>query len=95
MKAGGTGLNLTSASNVYLLDPWWNPASEEQAIDRVHRLGQTKPVTVTRFYVQNSIEERILELQDRKRVLAEGALGMNNKELRQVRLDELRLLFRA
>jgi SNF2 family DNA or RNA helicase len=56
MKAGGTGLNLTTASNVYLLDPWWNPATEEQAIDRVHRIGQTRPVTVTRFCIFYYIE---------------------------------------
>lgn len=94
MKAGGLGLNLVSASHVFLLDPWWNPATEDQAIDRVHRLGQTKPVHVTRFVIAGSIEERILELQDRKKTIAQGALGMNNKELRQIRIDELRLLFR-
>jgi SNF2 family DNA or RNA helicase len=94
MKAGGLGLNLVAASHVFLLDPWWNPATEDQAIDRVHRLGQTKPVEVTRFIVNGSIEERILELQERKKMLAQGALGLNNKELRQIRIDELRLLFR-
>lgn len=94
MKAGGLGLNLVAASYVFLLDPWWNPATEDQAIDRVHRLGQTKPVFVTRFIVKGSIEERILELQDRKKMLAQGALGVNTKELRQIRIDELRLLFR-
>jgi len=94
MKAGGLGLNLVQATHVFLLDPWWNPATEEQAIDRVHRLGQTKPVRVTRFIIKGSIEERILELQERKRTLAQGALGMNSNELRQIRIDELRLLFR-
>jgi len=94
IKAGGLGLNLVAASHVYLLDPWWNPATEDQAIDRVHRLGQTRSVHVTRFVVKDSIEERILELQERKKVLAQGALGMNSKELRQIRIDELRLLFR-
>lgn len=106
MKAGGLGLNLVAGSNVYLLDPWWNPATEDQAIDRVHRLGQTRrkiacnfptnfvAVHVTRFIIKDSIEERIMELQDRKKMMAQGALGMNSKELRQIRLDELRLLFR-
>ena len=94
MKAGGLGLNLTVASNVYLLDPWWNPATEDQAIDRVHRLGQTRPVTVSRFVIQNSVEERILELQQHKKSLAQGALGMSNKEMRAVRIEELRQLFR-
>eukprot|EP01114_Cavostelium_apophysatum_P016220 TRINITY_DN4560_c0_g1_i4.p1 TRINITY_DN4560_c0_g1~~TRINITY_DN4560_c0_g1_i4.p1 ORF type:complete len:1288 (+),score=328.28 TRINITY_DN4560_c0_g1_i4:201-3866(+) len=64
-KAGGLGLNLTVASRVFLLDCWWNPATEDQAIDRVHRLGQTRPVHVTRFIIKDSIEERILELQHR------------------------------
>jgi len=67
-------LNLIEANNVFLLDPWWNPAAEEQAIDRVHRVGQTKPVHVIRFTIQNSVEDRILALQEKKRKLAEGAL---------------------
>eukprot|EP01119_Soliformovum_irregulare_P014104 TRINITY_DN3826_c0_g1_i1.p1 TRINITY_DN3826_c0_g1~~TRINITY_DN3826_c0_g1_i1.p1 ORF type:complete len:1079 (-),score=279.78 TRINITY_DN3826_c0_g1_i1:71-3307(-) len=94
MKAGGLGLNLTVASHVYVLDPWWNPSTEEQAIDRVHRLGQTRPVHVTRFIMAGSIEERILELQEGKKRMAQGALGMDAKDLRQIRIDELRLLFR-
>jgi SNF2 family DNA or RNA helicase len=94
MKAGGLGLNLVTASHVYLLDPWWNPATEDQAIDRVHRLGQTKPVHVTRFIIKDSIEERIMELQERKKMLAQGALGAGSSELRQIRIEELRLLFR-
>jgi len=94
IKAGGVGLNLVSASYVFLLDCWWNPSTEDQAIDRVHRLGQTRPVHVTRFVVKGTIEERILELQERKKILAQGALGVNTKELRQIRIDELRLLFR-
>ena len=94
MKAGGLGLNLVSASTVFLLDPWWNPATEQQAIDRVHRLGQKRPVVVTRFIISGTIEERILELQDKKRRLVQGALGRHSKELRKFRLDELRLLFR-
>jgi len=94
MKAGGLGLNLVAASHVFLLDPWWNPATEEQAIDRVHRIGQKRPVIVTRFVVKGTVEERILELQEKKKMLAQGALGMRQKELRQIRIDELKLLFR-
>ena len=94
MKAGGLGLNLVAASTVFLLDPWWNPATEHQAIDRVHRLGQRKPVIVTRFIISGTIEERILELQDKKKRLVQGALGRQSKELREIRLEELRLLFR-
>jgi superfamily II DNA or RNA helicase len=75
LKAGGTGLNLTAADAVVHLDPWWNPAVEQQATDRAHRLGQTQTVFVHRLVIQGSIEERMLELQQRKAWLAEGVLA--------------------
>ena len=75
LKAGGTGLNLTAADQVYLLDPWWNPAAEDQAADRAHRIGQDKPVFVYRMVAKDTVEERILALQERKRRLAESAVG--------------------
>ncbi|KIG16960.1 hypothetical protein DB30_03944 [Enhygromyxa salina] len=75
LKAGGIGLNLTAADNVFLLDPWWNPAVEDQAADRAHRIGQDKPVLVHRLIATDTVEERILSLQDRKRKLAETAVG--------------------
>lgn len=75
LKAGGTGLNLTAADHVFLVDPWWNPAVEDQAADRAHRIGQDKPVMVYRLVAEDTVEERILKLQDRKRKLAEAALG--------------------
>ena len=75
------------------MDPWWNPASEDQAIDRVHRLGQTRPVVVTRFIIQGTIEERILDMQKTKKQLAQD-LMVRSKEARQIRIDELRSLFR-
>jgi superfamily II DNA or RNA helicase len=75
LKAGGTGLNLTAADHVFLLDPWWNPAVEEQAADRAHRIGQDKPVFVYRLVAAGTVEERILVLQAKKRALAEGALA--------------------
>jgi SNF2 family DNA or RNA helicase len=75
LKAGGTGLNLTAADNVFLLDPWWNPAVEDQAADRTHRIGQDKPVIVHRLIANDTVEERILTLQERKRKLAETAVG--------------------
>ena len=75
LRAGGVGLNLVSAQTLYLLDPWWNPAVEEQAVNRIHRIGQRYPVRIKRFLVQDSVEERILELQKRKAALARGALG--------------------
>ena len=75
LKAGGVGLNLTAADTVILLDPWWNPAVEQQASARAHRIGQRKPVTVYRLVVAGSIEERMLALQARKAALAEAVLG--------------------
>ncbi|KAK9929275.1 hypothetical protein M0R45_026379 [Rubus argutus] len=75
LKASGTGINLTAASQVYLLEPWWNPAVEEQAMDRVHRIGQKENVKIFRLIARNSIEERILELQEKKKKLAKEAFG--------------------
>jgi SNF2 family DNA or RNA helicase len=77
LKAGGTGLNLTAASYVVLFDPWWNPAVEAQAIDRTHRIGQTRTVIAYRMLAQGTIEEKIWELQARKAALAEAVLGEN------------------
>lgn len=75
LKAGGFGLNLTAASYVVLFDPWWNPAVENQAIDRTHRIGQTNKVMAYRLLIKNSIEEKIRELQKQKKALAEDVLG--------------------
>ena len=75
LRAGGTGLNLTAADHVFLMDPWWNPAVEDQAADRAHRIGQDRPVLVQRLVATDTVEERMLELQDRKRALAGAATG--------------------
>ena len=75
LKAGGTGLNLTAADHVFLTDPWWNPAAEDQAADRAHRIGQERPVMVYRLVSRDTVEERILDLQAQKRGLADAALG--------------------
>jgi superfamily II DNA or RNA helicase len=75
LRAGGTGLNLTAADHVFLLDPWWNPAVEDQAADRAHRIGQDRPVIVHRLVARDTVEERILTLQERKRELAQAAVG--------------------
>lgn len=74
LKAGGTGLNLTAADNVVILDPWWNPAVEEQATDRAHRIGQTRPVSVYRLVTRDTIEDAILALHEGKRALVRGVL---------------------
>jgi non-specific serine/threonine protein kinase len=70
LKAGGVGLNLTAADYVYIVDPWWNPAVEQQAIDRTHRIGQTKNIFAYRMICIDTIEDKILQLQERKRKLA-------------------------
>jgi len=75
LKAGGTGLTLTAADTVILTDPWWNPAVEDQAADRAHRIGQSLPVTVIRLIAKDSVEERIMALQQEKRALAEAVFG--------------------
>ncbi len=92
LKAGGTGLNLTAADHVFLMDPWWNPAVEDQAADRTHRIGQDKPVMVYRMVARDTVEERILELQDRKRKLAEAALSEAGGATAITRDDLLALL---
>ncbi|KAK2972984.1 hypothetical protein RJ640_022041 [Escallonia rubra] len=74
LKAGGVGLNLTAASNVFLMDPWWNPAVEEQAIMRIHRIGQKRTVRVRRFIVKDTVEERMQQVQARKQRMIAGAL---------------------
>jgi SNF2 family DNA or RNA helicase len=80
LTAGGTGLNLTAADHVFLLDPWWNPAAEDQAADRAHRIGQERPVLVYRMVAKDTVEERVLALAAEKRKLAgavlEGESGM-------------------
>ncbi len=92
LKAGGTGLNLTAADHVYLLDPWWNPAVEDQAADRAHRIGQDKPVFVHKLVAKDTVEEGILALQDRKRSLADAALGEADRAAALTRDDLLALL---
>ncbi|MBN2717268.1 MAG: helicase [Deltaproteobacteria bacterium] len=92
LKAGGTGLNLTAADHVFLLDPWWNPAAEDQAADRTHRIGQDKPVFVYRIVASGTVEEKILGLQEKKRKLAEAAIGDAGQALSITREDLINLL---
>ncbi|KAK4532867.1 hypothetical protein CCYA_CCYA14G3724 [Cyanidiococcus yangmingshanensis] len=93
LRAGGVGLNLTAASAVFLVDPWWNPYVEDQAIDRIHRMGQTRPVQIRRYIVRNSVEERMLLLQEKKRSMVEDALGNTTSENQSSRLADIMLLF--
>ena len=92
LKAGGTGLNLVAADHVFLLDPWWNPAVEDQAADRAHRIGQDRPVMVYRLVAKDTVEERILALQEKKRAIADVALGGTDQAGGITRADLLALL---
>jgi superfamily II DNA or RNA helicase len=92
LKAGGLGLNLTAAEYVYLLDPWWNPAVEAQAIDRSHRIGQTERVFAYRLICRDTVEEKILELQQKKRDLADAILNADNRIIQGLTRDDLEFL---
>ncbi|KAK3301662.1 RAD5-like protein [Chaetomium strumarium] len=92
LKAGGVGLNLTSAKRVYMMDPWWSFAVEAQAIDRVHRLGQEDEVKVYRFIVKDSVEQRMLRVQDRKKFLATSLGMMSDEEKKLQRIEDIREL---
>jgi len=93
LKAGGLGLNLTAADYVFILDPWWNPAVEAQAIDRAHRIGQDKKVFAYRFVSAESIEERIADLQESKRNLADAIVAGDENLMRDLTRDDLEVLF--
>jgi SNF2 family DNA or RNA helicase len=94
--AGGLGLNLTTASKVYMMEPQFNPQAEAQAVDRVHRLGQKREVTIHRYIMRGSFEEKVLDLQKKKKDLAD--LSMNKKldqhEIQRAKMEELRELFK-
>ncbi|KIN08393.1 hypothetical protein OIDMADRAFT_110086 [Oidiodendron maius Zn] len=100
ITAGGLGLNLTTANKVYVMEPQYNPAAEAQAVDRVHRLGQKRPVETTRYIIRNSFEEKMLELQDKKKKLASLSMDsevrktMDKAEAARKRLEDIRSLFR-
>lgn len=95
LKAGGEGLNLQVASRIYLMDPWWNPAAEMQAIQRAHRIGQTKPVKGVRFICRDTIEERILQLQEKKQLVFDGTVGASNQAMHKLTQEDLRFLFQS
>jgi SNF2 family DNA or RNA helicase len=92
LKAGGLGLNLTAAEYVFLLDPWWNPAVEAQAVDRAHRIGQTRQVFAYRLIARDTVEEKVLELQKTKRDLAAAIIGADNSLISDLRREDLELL---
>ncbi len=93
LKAGGHGLNLTAADYVFILDPWWNPAVEAQAIDRAHRMGQTKSVNAYRMICRDTVEEKIVDLQASKRKLADAIISQKQSLISELTSDDLRMLF--
>jgi len=93
LKAGGLGLNLTAAEYVFILDPWWNPAVEAQAIDRTHRIGQIHQVFAYRLIARDTVEDRILELQQTKRSLADAIISSDNSLIRTLGREDLEVLF--
>ena len=92
LKAGGTGLNLTAADYVFILDPWWNPAVEAQAIDRAHRIGQTKSVNAYRMVCTDTVEDKIIELQQTKRNLADAIISQEKSLISDLTADDLQKL---
>jgi hypothetical protein len=93
LKAGGIGLNLTAADYVYIVDPWWNPAVEQQAIDRTHRIGQTKNIFAYRLICKDTLEEKMLQLQERKRALANELVSDDNAFMKRLSKDDIAFLF--
>ena len=93
LKAGGVGLNLTAADYVYIVDPWWNPAVEQQAIDRTHRIGQTKNIFAYRMICKDTIEDKILQLQDRKRLLARDLVADDTSFVKSLSREDVEYLF--
>jgi non-specific serine/threonine protein kinase len=93
LKAGGVGLNLTAADYVYIVDPWWNPAVEQQAIDRTHRIGQTKNIFAYRMICNDTVEDKILKLQDRKRSLAKELISDEEGFVKSLSKDDIAYLF--
>lgn len=92
LKAGGVGLNLTAADYVYIVDPWWNPAVEQQAIDRTHRIGQTKNIFAYRMICKDTIEEKIMLLQDRKLGLVKDLISDDNAFLKKLTREDVEYL---
>jgi non-specific serine/threonine protein kinase len=93
LKAGGVGLNLTAADYIYLVDPWWNPAVEQQAIDRTHRIGQKNKIFAYRMICKNTIEEKIIELQQRKKQIANELVTEDAGFIKKLSKDDIQFLF--
>ncbi|SBT81177.1 DNA repair protein rhp16, putative [Plasmodium malariae] len=95
LKAGGEGLNLQVANRIFIVDPWWNPAAELQAIQRAHRIGQTKTVYAIRFIIENTVEEKIIQLQDKKQLVFDCTIGDSGNAMQKLTKEDLAFLFHA
>jgi len=93
LKAGGVGLNLTAASYVFIVDPWWNPAVEQQAIDRTHRIGQTNNIFAYRMICKDTIEDKILVLQEKKKALARDLISDDSGFVKSLTREDVEYLF--
>jgi len=93
LKAGGMGLNLTAADYVYLMDPWWNPAVEQQAIDRTHRIGQTQNIFAYRFICKDTVEEKIMKLKAKKQALVKDIVSDDGKFVKNLSKEDIEYLF--
>ncbi|MCY7420412.1 MAG: SWF/SNF helicase family protein, partial [Chitinophagaceae bacterium] len=93
LKAGGVGLNLTAADYVYIVDPWWNPAVEQQAIDRTHRIGQTKKIFAYKMICKDTVEEKIVQLQQRKKQIANELVTEDAGFIKKLSKEDVEFLF--
>lgn len=95
LMAGSVGLNLVAANNVLIVDPWWNPAVEEQAIERLHRIGQYKEVNIYKFITVGTVEENVLDVQERKRELRHRLFECDKEEMKKQNLEDFKKIFGA
>lgn len=95
LKAGGVALNLTEASQVFIVDPWWNPAAEWQSADRCHRIGQTRPCTITRLCIEDSVESRMVLIQEKKTSMIHSTVNADDKAMESLSPEDLQFLFRG
>jgi non-specific serine/threonine protein kinase len=93
LKAGGTGLNLTAADYVFIVDPWWNPAVELQAVDRTHRIGQTKNIFIYKLITSETIEEKVLSLQEKKQEVVNSIMSGSSDIIKNLTAEDITLLF--
>jgi len=95
LKAGGVALNLVEASRVFIVDPWWNPAAEWQSADRCHRIGQSRPCVITRLVIEDSVESRMVQLQEKKANLIASTVNKDKVAMDKLTSEDLQFLFRG